>query len=261
MTTLYILTAVFIISLTAFVGILTLSFKEEKIKKIIPFLVALSTGALLGGFFIHLLPKLEMMSIKKNIDFQNLTYLILVGILLFFIIEKVLHLHHNANRNKCESCQQNKIKTSGYLILFSDAFHNFLDGVAIASAFLTDIHLGVITTIVIFAHELPQEIGDFGILLNAGFEKMKALWFNFLSGLTAILGAILTIFASNFIQNIGIYLTALAGGSFIYLALASLIPELHNHKHDKKSQIVIEFLFVLLGILIMWLVKEFAHHH
>lgn len=175
MTTLYILTAVFIISLTAFVGIFTLSFKEEKIKKIIPFLVALSTGALLGGFFIHLLPKLETMSVKKNIDFQTLTYLILGGILLFFIIEKLLHLHNNSNRNSCENCNKSKIKTSGYLILFSDGFHNFLDGVAIASAFLVDFHLGIMTSIVIFAHELPQEIGDFGILLNAGFEKMKAL--------------------------------------------------------------------------------------
>ncbi len=259
MTILYILTAILIISLTAFVGIFTLSLKEEKMKKIIPFLVALSTGALLGGFFIHLLPKLEILSIKRHIHFENLTLLILGGILLFFIIEKILHLHQNSNRNHCENCN-NTIKTSGYLILFSDGFHNFLDGVAIASAFLTDIHLGVITTIIIFAHELPQEFGDFGVLLNAGFERMKALWFNFLSGLTAMLGAILTIFVSNFIQNIGIYLTAIAGGSFIYLALSSLIPELHNHKHTKSSQIIIEFFFVLLGITIMWLIKLLNHH-
>ena len=255
---LYTFIAVFLVSLTAFVGIFTLSLKEETLKKWIPHLVALSTGSMLGGFFIHLLPKLVKESQTSGIDFGNLSAWILFGIIFFYLTEKVFHWHHHhspAESEKCETCQQKKIKPVGYMILFSDGMHNFLDGVAIASAFSVSLETGVITTILVLLHELPQEIGDFGVLLNAGFEKIKALWFNFLSGLTAVLGVGLALLAISYIKELGIYFTAVAGGSFIYIALVDLMPELHNHKHENKKTLSIEFLFILLGIALMVGVK------
>ena len=260
---LYTILAVFLISLTAFVGIFTLSFKEETLKKWIPHLIALSTGSMLGGFFIHLLPKLVETSEKVNIEFYNLSFFILFGILFFYLTEKIFHWHHHHSVNEskdCETCQTKKIKPVGYMILFSDGMHNFLDGVAIAGAFGVSIETGIITTILVLLHEIPQEIGDFGVLINSGFEKMKALWFNFISGLTAVLGAILTIVAMSYISGIQLYLTAIAGGSFIYIALVDLMPELHSNKHKNKKSLGTEFIFILLGIVIMFVIHFVKHY-
>ena len=254
----YTLLAVFGVSLIAFVGIFTLSLKEEVLNKIIPYLIAFSTGSMLGGFFIHILPKLHKTAIEKNINFGNFTYWILFGILFFYLTEKVFHWHHHhgpKESDDCDTCQSKKIKPVGYMILFSDGMHNFLDGVAIAGAFGVSLEVGLITTLLIVLHEIPQEIGDFGVLLNSGFEKTKALWLNFISGLTAVLGAILAMIAMAYISGIQIYFIAVAGGSFIYIALVDLMPELHNKKHSTKKSLSIEFLFVLLGIVLMFVVK------
>ena len=239
-------------------AIFTLSLKEETLNKIIPHLIALATGSLLGGFFIHILPDLAE---EKN--FEILSYYILGGILFFYLVEKVLHWHHHHHDLKkveqCDSCQKNKIKPVGYMILFSDGMHNFLDGVAVAGAFSVNFHLGIITTLLIIFHEIPKEIGSFGVLLNAGFSKWKAIWFNFLSGLTAIFGAILALIAISYLEGIQVYLTAIAGGSFIYIALVDLMPELHHKKHENKISLNIEFIFILLGIAFMIGVKIFEN--
>ena len=258
----YTILAVFIVSLTAFVGIFTLSFKEETLKKWISHLIALSTGSMLGGFFIHLLPELVEKSEEVGVEFHHLSLWILFGILFFYLTEKIFHWHHHHSIEEskdCETCQTKKIKPVGYMILFSDGMHNFLDGVAIAGAFGMSIEIGVITTILVLLHEIPQEIGDFGVLLNSGFEKIKALWFNFLSGLTAVLGAILTMVAMSYISGIQLYLTAIAGGSFIYIALVDLMPELHSNKHKNKKSLSIEFIFVLLGIALMFEIHFVKH--
>lgn len=261
-TILYIFLAVFLVSLTAFSGVLFLSFKDKTLKKILPLLIALSTGSLLGGVFIHLLPKLNEMN---NGNFEKLSMLILVGIILFYIIEKFLHWHHHhipEESQDCNSCEEiekiQKIKPVGYMILFSDGFHNFLDGVMIASTFMIDVRVGVITTIIVLLHEIPQEIGDFGVLLHAGFSKTKALLFNFLSGITAVLGAGITILFTKYVGDFNLELTAIAGGGFLYIAMVDLIPELHTHKHSKKT-LILEFLFVLIGILLMFGVHFIKH--
>ena len=137
------------------------------------------------------------------------------------------------------------------MILFSDSFHNFQDGILIASSFLVDVNLGITTTVIVLLHEIPQEIGDFGVLLHAGFSKTKALLFNFLSGITAILGAVLVILSTKYIGDFNLELTAIAAGGFLYIALVDLIPELHAHKHSKVT-LALEFLFVLLGISLMF---------
>ncbi len=138
------------------------------------------------------------------------------------------------------------------MILFSDGFHNFLDGIMVASAYLVDIKLGIIATILIILHEIPQEIGDFGVLLHAGFKKKQALVFNFLSALTSFLGAFLVILFNQSFENLSLFLTAIAGGGFLYIALVDLIPELHSHKHSKKS-LSLEIIFVFLGLALMYL--------
>ena len=258
MTNLYIFIAVGLVSLMGFVGILGLVLKEEKLKQLIPYLIALSTGTMLGGFFLHILPELVESSQKNNIEFNTISWWLLFGIFFFFAMEKIFHWHHFKNiekNNHCEECQKHQIKPVGYMILFSDGVHNFLDGVAVASAFSINIETGVITTILVLLHELPHEFGNFGVLLNAGFKTWKALWFNFLSALTSVLGAIATIISVKYIEGIGIYLTAIAGGSFIYISLVNLIPELHNHKHEKKYLLFKEIFVVLLGIFFMWLIK------
>jgi len=253
---LYTFIAVFLVSLTAFVGILTLSLKEDRLNKIIPYFIALASGTMLGGFFIHILPELVEKSINDKINFSKISLLLLIGILTFYIIERLFHMHHHAVEIKeCEHWKSKKIKPVGYMILFSDAIHNFLDGVTVATAFSFNISLGLITTFLVVLHEIPHEIGNFAVLINSGFEKTKALWFNFLSALTSMLGAALTLIAINYIQNIQIYLMTIAGGSFIYIALVDLMPELHNHKHKNKKTLSIEFLFILLGIALMVGVK------
>jgi len=144
------------------------------------------------------------------------------------------------------------------MILFSDGFHNFLDGVMIASAFMIDIKVGVTTTIIVLLHEIPQEIGDFGVLLHSGFSKTKALLFNFLSGITAVLGAGITILFTKYVGDFNLELMAIAGGGFLYIAMVDLIPELHTHKHSKKT-LILEFLFVLIGISLMFGIHFIKH--
>jgi len=249
-TIIYIFLSIFLISLISLVGVFTISLKEKTLSKILPLLIALSTGSLLGGFFIHILPELAEQS-RENFSFTSL--FILAGIIFFYFSEKLMHWHHHhteKEKSNCKNCESH-IKPVGYMILFSDGFHNFLDGIMIASAFFVDIHLGFATTILVILHEIPQEIGDFGVLLHAGFSRKKALLFNFLSALTALFGALLVVFFANAFENLSLYLTAIAGGGFLYIAMVDLIPEMHAHKHTKKT-LSAELLFVILGIALMF---------
>ena len=181
-TLIYIILVSFIISLGSLVGIFTLAFKEEKLSKILLFLVSLSAGALMGGAFIHLLPEAS-----EEIKGNTLFTIVLFSFVFFFFVEKLLHWRH-CHKGEC------KIHTFGYMNLFGDAVHNFIDGLIIAATFLTDIRLGIISSFAVALHEIPQEIGDFGVLLYAGFEKKKALIANFLVALTVILGGVVGYF-------------------------------------------------------------------
>ena len=145
------------------------------------------------------------------------------------------------------------------MILFSDSFHNFQDGILIASSFLVDIKMGIITTIIVLLHEIPQELGDFGVLVSAGFSKKKALFLNFISGITSIFGAITVILFSKHVGDFNLELMAITIGGFLYIALVDLIPELHSHKHTKNT-IIFEFLFILIGISLMFGIKILENH-
>jgi len=237
----YIILTTFAIALIAFIGVFTLAMREQLLNKILIILVSFSAGALMGGAFLHLLPE----SIEKSGN-ANILIFVLVGFVLFFIIEKVLHWRH-CHKGKCD------VHTFHYMNLIGDSVHNFIDGLIIAASFMVSIPLGFTTTIAIAAHEIPQEIGDFGVLIYGGFEKKKAIVLNFIVALTVVAGGIIGYFISKSIEQVAVYLLPFAAGGFIYIAATDLVPEIKKELDIKKSMATI-FVFIC-GILIMWLVK------
>jgi len=236
--------SVLIVSLISLIGIITLSFSNKLLKKSLLFLVSFAAGALLGDVFIHLLPE-----IVEELGFNlSITFGILIGILLFFILEKVLHWHHCHDQD----CLVHN-KPLAAINLIGDAFHNFLDGILIAGSYLVSIPLGIATTIAVLFHEIPQEIGDFGILLHTGFSKAKALFYNFLISLTALAGAVLTFFIGPLIENFTHYIIPITAGGFIYIAASDLIPELHKETTLSKS--ILSIVGIILGIFVMFLLR------
>ncbi|MDD3120235.1 MAG: ZIP family metal transporter, partial [Candidatus Gracilibacteria bacterium] len=178
----YALLASFIVSLISLIGIITIGFKIEKLKKILIYFVGFSTGALFGDVFIHLLPEFY----EKNGTNIMGSIFILSGILAFFIIEKIIHWRH-CHEMGCEEHNHNLAKIN----LIGDGFHNLIDGIIIGGSFLVDTQVGIATTIAVLLHEIPQELGDFGILLHSGLSFKKALFYNFLSAIVAVFGTIL----------------------------------------------------------------------
>ncbi|MAG45458.1 MAG: ZIP family metal transporter [Nanoarchaeota archaeon] len=238
---LYTILSVILVSLISLIGILTLSIKEKKLDKILIYLVSFSAGALLGDVFIHLLPE----TIESGFTLKSSIY-ILIGILFSFVIEKIIHwrhCHHPPSHNHPHPF--------ALMNLVGDIFHNLLDGIIIAISYLASIPIGIATTLAVVFHEVPQEIGDFGVLLHGGFKKSKALFLNFLTALSAILGAALALILSSSIQNLTSYLIPLTIGNFIYIASSDLIPELHKCEFNTK-QSLLQLLMIVLGILIMF---------
>ena len=234
------LLAVALVSCIALIGVVTLALNSEKLRRGLLYLVSFAAGALLGDAFLHLLPE----AVEEVGDVERVSMMVLAGIVIFFILEKVLFWHH------CHlpTHEQHKHPV-GMMNLISDGVHNFLDGVIIAGSFLVDVPLGIATTVAVVLHEIPQEIGDFGILLHSGYSKRKALFFNFLTACLAIFGAVLTLIIGEHVQGIVKYVLPLTLGGFIYIAAADLIPELHREQHTGRS--FAQFVAFMLGIGIM----------
>ncbi len=237
----YIIITTFLISSVSLIGIFTLALKKEFLEKILLFLVSLSAGTLMGGAFFHLMPEAA-----EKLEITNLLYVVLFSFIIFYFIEEIFHWRH-CHDAKC------KVHTFGYLNLIGDSVHNFIDGLIIAATFLIDIRLGVTTSLAIVFHEIPQEIGDFGVLLYAGIKKSRALFFNFLVALTAIMGGIMGYFLSFSLENFTAYLLPFAAGGFLYIATSDLIPEIRKETNLKKS--LLSFTFFLIGIAIMYFAK------
>ncbi len=237
---LYSFVSVLAVSLISLIGVFSLSFKEEIIKKYINLFISLAVGALLGDAFIHLIPE----ALENSSNPLLVSLLIIAGILFFFIVEKFFHWHHHG-----EDKEENHIHPVGKLILFSDGVHNLIDGIIIGASFLVSVPVGIATTIAVILHEIPQEIGDFAVLLHAGYTKTRALWLNFLSGLLSIAGLIFVFILGGIAENFIIYFIPIASGGFIYIAIADLIPELHKTKEIKYS--LLQFVFLTIGILLM----------
>jgi zinc and cadmium transporter len=238
----YIVLATLVISLGGLIGVVTLAIDGKKLAKILLHLISLSAGALMGGAFLHLLPEAS-----EKLASNKLNNVVLASFILFYLIEKLLHWRHCHKGGKCD------IHTFGYMNLVGDSVHNFIDGLIIAGAFITDINLGIITTLAVALHEIPQEIGDFGVLLYSGFSKRKALTANFLVALTSVLGGLVGYYLSTFSQNLIFYLLPFAAGGFIYIAASDLMPEIRKEQSLKKSAQA--FGFFVVGILIMYFVK------
>jgi len=246
-TNLYAIISVVVVSLISLIGLFTLSIKEYFTKRIVTFLVAFSAGALLGDVFIHLLPGLAE---KGFLNLETSLY-ILAAIILFFILERFVHWHHHHSSTHNEEYDEH-IRPVAYTILVGDGFHNLIDGLIIGGAFLLDIKLGFATALAVILHEIPQEIGDFGVLIYAGFTKAKALLFNFITALAAVVGTIIALIIGTSDKILAI-LASLAIGSFIYIAMTDLIPEIHRDKSKTFSHLV----SFLLGVAIMFLILLF----
>lgn len=240
-TLLYIILANLVISLGSLVGVFTLTVNEEKLNRWLLLLVALSAGSLMGGAFFELLPEAA-----TRLSSDNLYLTVFIAFSLFFLVEKVLHWRH-CHHGHCPT------HSFGYLNLLGDGIHNFIDGLIIAGTFVTDIRLGLAASLAVALHEIPQEIGDFGVLLYAGFGKYKALFYNLLVGLTAIFGGILGYWLSFKIAYLTDYLLPFAAGGFIYIAASDLMPELRKETDLKKS--LTSFAVFLVGVAVMYLVK------
>lgn len=240
---LWIIIATLIDGLVALGGAITLFMSDKTLHKLLIKLVAFSAGALLAGAFFHLIPE-SLDSLQSELVFG----FVILGFVLFFIIERFLHWHH-CHDGKCDVHQVT------YLILFGDGIHNFVDGIIIAVSFIVSVPFGIITTLLILGHEIPQELGDFGILVYGGMSKTKSLMYNFISQLTCVLGGIIGYFLSGSIGGLIPYILPFAAGGFIYIAASDLIPELH--KEPKIGKSLISFGFFLIGILFMVAVKMF----
>lgn len=248
MTLVYILIATFLISLISFIGVLTLFLKGELLNKVLLILVALSAGALIGGAFLHLLPEAIRQVGSGEGEVLKVFLFVLLGFSIFFILEQFINWHHH---HDCVSCE--KVAPFSYLILISDAVHNFIDGFIIAASFIIAFPVGIVAVLAVGLHEIPQEIGDFGVLIYGGMKKSKALFLNFLTGLIAVIGGIAGFFLSTKIGDSIVYLLPFAAGNFIYIASSDLIPEIKNKESIKKS--LTYFLVFLLGISLMLLLR------
>jgi len=229
-----------IVSLISLVGVFMLSLHDRLLKRVLLYLVSFSTGALLGNVFLHLLPEM----IENGGDLSRSLSLVLVGIVLSFILEKFIHWRH------CHSLDcEGHVHPVGHLVLIGDAVHNILDGILIATAYLVSIPLGIATTTAVLLHEIPQEFGDFAILIHSGITKQRALMMNFLSALTAFFGAALVIGLSGRVSGIESLLLPLAAGNFLYIAGSDLIPELH--KETRLVNAGLQLVCMLGGIAVM----------
>lgn len=237
-----IIIAVLAVSVISLVGLVFLGLKQRQLKEITHLLVSFSVGALLGGAFLHLLP--------ESIDPENLYTLlfVIVGILLFFVMEKYFHWRH-CHDGVCT------VHAVAYLNLLGDGVHNFMDGVAIAAAFIVSIPTGIAATVAIAIHEIPQEIGDYGVLIHSGMSRRKALLYNFISALGALAGAIIAYYFAGWARDAVLLIMPTAAGGFIYMACTDLMPELHKERQARNS--ILEFTMIVLGVALMWIMKVY----
>jgi zinc and cadmium transporter len=237
----WILVSTFVVSLISLIGVFTLAIKEGLLRKIIFSLIAFSAGALIGGAFLHILPE----ALNKNSSEIVFTYVI-VGLVLFFMMERYFYWRH-CHSGVCD------VHAFTYLNLIGDGFHNFIDGMVIAASYMVSLKLGLVTTLAVIFHEIPQELGDFGVLVYGGFSKQKALTYNFISALGAMAGAVIGYFISDFALGFSNFILPLTAGGFIYIATSDLIPEIHKETNTRRS--ILALIAFLSGIVFMALVK------
>jgi zinc and cadmium transporter len=238
---LYAFIAVLCVSALSLLGAVFFVVRRDVLNRFMPVLLSISSGVLLGTVFFDLLP--EAMEVLPHEAY----FYTVMSIAVFFSIEKLMNWHHHAD------CEQedthHHLHTLGYLSLIGDGIHNFIDGIMIGGAFLVSIPLGISMTIGVVAHEIPHELADFMILLQAGFSNKKALFYNFLSALTAVVGAMLAILLVGHTGKLASYLIPIGAGNFLYIAMSDLIPELH--KETSRWYSLFQILGLVAGIIAM----------
>lgn len=266
--------AIFLIGALSLIGIFMISLKEKTLDNILFILVAFATGTILATALFDLIPEsVHHLEELANFSLNHVFGFTILGYVVFFIVERFIywfhgHAHQKENEYVCyDTVTENldkpvekgsKIKNFALLNLFGDGLHNFLDGVIIIVAFTTGIGNGIVITLAVLFHELPQEVGDFGILLYGGFSKTKALFFNFTSAMVALLGGLFALFLSSILEAFNLFFLAFSGGGFLYLASTELMPELLKQKKLKKS--VSQALIFLAGIILIILLVYILPH-
>src|SRR3989344_2494179 len=237
--------SVLLVSVIPLLGIGFFLIREKLLRKSLLLFVSFSTGGLLGDVFLHMIPEMS-----EGTTFVRDLYIVLVGLVFSFVIEKLIHWRHCHVLPTDAEAHEHHHHPVGLMSLFGDGVHNFIDGVVIAGSFLVSIPVGVSTTLAVIFHEIPQEIGDFAVLLHSGFTRKKAILFNLLAGFAALLGALLFLLGQTYFQDLTVYLLPFAAGNFLYIAGADLIPELH--KETGFKHVVTQLFFMILGIMVMF---------
>lgn len=227
------------VSALSLVGIVTLSLKADTVRKSLLILISFAAGALLGDAFVHLIPEMAEDGFSMTESFG-----LLGGVIGFFILEKVLHWHHS------HLPRQEVLHPVAVTNLIGDALHNFVDGAIIAGGFLVSSSIGIATAIAVALHEIPQEVGDFAILVHAGLRPRRALLLNLLTALTAFAGAVLALSVSSAVEGVERAIVAVTAGGFLYIASSDLIPELHKEPEVGKSALQLISLLAGIGVMV-----------
>ncbi len=235
---LYTFGSVAVVSLISLLGVFALGMSESFLAKALHYLISFSAGALLGDVFIHVIPEMS----EAGFTPQTGIYFI-VGIVIFFLLEKYILWHHSHGEH------DESLHSATYLTIAGDALHNFLDGLVIAASFLVSLPLGIAATVAVVFHEIPQEIGQFAILIHGGWSKGKALLYNFISALTSFIGAAFVLVFARQLEGAPTFLLALAAASFIYIAMADIIPQLHKERSPSKS--FWQIIAFIVGVIVM----------
>lgn len=238
----YSIGSVILVSLVSFIGVFTLSLKKERLERITLILVSFAVGGLFGDALIHLLPEsFETLGIRLTTSLY-----VVIGVLIFFILEKFVRWRHC--HMPMSISHAHPVVT---LNIIGDSVHNLIDGMIIGASFSAGVPLGIATTLAVILHEIPQEIGDFGVLVHGGLSIKKALLFNFFSALTAIIGAVISLFIGQYLKDYVLILMPITAGGFLYIAGSDLIPELHHGCDVKISNAIGQFIAIVLGVGIM----------
>jgi len=240
-----ILASVTIVSMVSFIGLLFVGMKEGVLGRVLMVLVGFASGSMIGAAFFDLIPE----SVETG---SSVWLFIVTGIMFFFVMEKFLYWRHCHDEN----CQ---VHSFAYLNLIGDGVHNFVDGALIAGSFLISASLGFTTTLAVVFHEIPQELGDYGVLVYGGFARKKALTYNFLSAATAVVGALTAYALSSQVQGLPALLVPFAAGGFIYVAATDLMPELHKRTQPRDS--LVQLLTLLAGIALMFVLELILPSH
>jgi zinc and cadmium transporter len=238
----YSIASVTIVSVVSLVGVVFISINQQKLKQIIFVMVSLAVGSLFGDAFIHLLPESFE---KSGVSIEN-SLLVLIGIFAFFILEKFLLWRHQHVLGSSGHTHH-----VGYMNLLADGLHNLIDGMIIGASYSLSLPLGIATTLAVVFHEIPHELGNFFILLYAGFSKTKALFFNFLSATLAILGAVISMLVGSNVENFSTMMLPLAAGGFIYVAGSDLVPELNKEVEPVRSAVQLAAIGAGVGLMLL----------